>query len=68
MKRERLNEIIELIEANAKKERNFENNLKNCDNPQTKEMVLCARGAANAYENVLEALRHNDTNFLRIGV
>ena len=45
----------------------FENNLKSCDNPQTKEMVLCARGAANAYENVLEALKHNDTIFLRLG-
>ena len=66
MKRDKLIEITKLVEANAIKARDREAVLMHCTNPQARETALVEGGAANAYENVLEALKHNDLVFLRI--
>ena len=66
MKRDKLIEITKLVEANAIKARDREAALMQCTNPQARETALVEGGAANAYENVLEALKHNDLVFLRI--
>ena len=66
IKRDKLRETIGLIEKQITKARGREAILIHCTNPASKEVALSERGAVNAYENVLEALKHNDLVFLRI--
>jgi len=66
IKRDKLKEAIELIEKQITKAREREAVLMHCTNPASKEVALAEGGAANAYENVLEALKHNDLVFLRL--
>jgi len=66
MKREKLSEIIRLIEAQALRARERVTAMTHCDgNAQTSACLNKELGAANAYENVLEALKHGDTIFLQ---
>ena len=66
MKREKLLEITRLVEDQATKARERECVLMQSTNLQCRETALGEAGAANAYENVLEALKHGDLVFLRI--